>query len=139
MKKVIRLTESDLTRLVKRVIMEQKNNLSQTQPKGFMDKLSSIDFDFPDKLEVLKKIALFPIKTVLNSLPPVMIGRILYFIYENQNKLPVISSCMKQNNFRFPRACRGNIGNFQSSDCITSIKQEGQKLESLVNCVKLKY
>ena len=40
MKKVIRLTESDLTRLVKRIIQEQKTEINQEGKKRF-DKLSN--------------------------------------------------------------------------------------------------
>lgn len=43
MKKVVRLTENDLTRIVKRVLKEQKNE------KPVSKKVSTIDFDFGGK------------------------------------------------------------------------------------------
>ena len=45
MKKVIRLTESDLTRLVRRVIKETKNTPSDETPKESGDELFSKEFD----------------------------------------------------------------------------------------------
>jgi hypothetical protein len=43
MKKVVRLTENDLTRIVKRVLKEQKNE------KPVSKKVSTLDFDFGGK------------------------------------------------------------------------------------------
>ena len=43
MKKVVRLTENDLTRIVKRVLKEQKNE------KSVSKKVSTLDFDFGGK------------------------------------------------------------------------------------------
>ena len=43
MKKIVRLTENDLTRIVKRVLKEQKNE------KPVSKKVSTIDFDFGGK------------------------------------------------------------------------------------------
>ena len=129
MKKVVRLTESDLSKLVKRVLIEQEKQSS------FMDKLSSINFDLPNAKQVLKKMVLFPIEMVLGNLPPVMMGKVAYFLFKNKDSVPEISACIQQTKFQFPKSC-GGTSNFQSGPCISSLKQTSSQLGDLYSCIK---
>ena len=56
MKKVIRLTESDLVRLVKRVIKESENEMNSNQLKT---KITTMFTDFPTLMELLLDIMIY--------------------------------------------------------------------------------
>ena len=50
MKKIVRLTESDLTRLVKRSM----NEIADMRDKGYLSKISKIEKKFKEKINMFK-------------------------------------------------------------------------------------